>query len=254
MKLTRTRPPQRLFCLSILLFPIIAIIAATLPQSDLKYQYRGDRHEGVDKGFPVSDKAELISAVVSYSEKLNEIPAKYNLKFYLNQTEPVFVRVRELDNQHNYWMDRLRPQKAWRPGFDNEFQWSTDVVAKPKNIKLDDLGVVAQLGSDQPSVDMRVAPVILFGARYPDRITGYSFTYKISRKADVTCSFSKDVGNSPLLATQTSEVPGQRPRTCDWNVANLSEGWYKLTITIIYSNNGLKVDQFVRFYHRPSIR
>jgi hypothetical protein len=254
MKPTRLHPAQAFLCFFILLFPIIAIVAATLPQSDFKYRDRGDRKEGVDKGFPVSDRVELISAVVSYNERLNEIPDKYNLKFYLNQTEPVFVRVRELDNQYNYWLDQLRPPKPWRQGFDNDFQWSTDGVAKPKHITLDELGAVAQLGSADPSLDMRVAPVILFGTRHPDKITGYTFTYKISRKADVTCSFAKDVDNSPLLATQTSEVPGQRPRTVDWNVGNLSEGWYRLIITVIYSNNGEKIDQIVHFYHRPSVR
>jgi hypothetical protein len=235
-------------------FSIIMSTAAVTPQANLRYQDRGDRHEGIDKGFPVSDRVELISAAVSYSEKLSEIPDSYNLKFYLDQTEPTFIRVRELDNKYNYWIDQLRPIKPWHQGFENGFQWSTDVVAKAKHIALEDLGVVAQLGSNDPTLDMRVAPVILYSSTYPAKIESYSFTYKIGRKADVTCSFSKDVDNSPLLATQASEVPGQRPRTVDWNVTKLSEGWYRLMITVIYSNNGARVDQVIHFYHRPIVK
>jgi hypothetical protein len=114
--------------------------------------------------------------------------------------------------------------------------------------------VVAQLGSADSSLDMQVAPVILFSSQLPNKIDEYSFTFKISRKADVTCSFSKDSGSSPLLSTQNLLVSGQRPRTVSWRVGNAGEGWYRLTITVIYKNNSQKVEQFVRFYHHPSIR
>lgn len=254
MKLTRMRPARRLLSHLILIFPLLGSVVGSLPQSDLKYQDRGDRHEGIDKGFAVSDRVELISATVSHNEILARIPDEYKLKFYLDQTVPVYVRVREIDNKYNYWLDQLQPKNGWRQGFDNEFKWSTQDVIKRKQIKLDELGAVAQLGSGDPSLEMKVAPVLLFSAQLPSRIAGYSFIFKISRKADVTCSFSKDLDNSPLLSTQSFEVIGQRPRTVDWNVVNLNEGWYRLIITVIYSNNGQKVDQIVHFYHRPTFR
>jgi hypothetical protein len=254
MRLARTRPTLRLLSLFLALFLLVASAVGSLPQLDLKYQDRGDRYEGIDKGFKVSDRVELISAMVNYNERLNQIPDRYKLKFYLNQIVPVFVRVREIDNKYNYWLDKLQPINTWRKGFDNDFQWSTQDVIKRKHIKLDDLGAVAQLGSADPSLNMRVAPVILFHAQHPERIAGYTFTFKISRKADVTCSFAKDLDNSPVLSTQSFEVPGQRPRTVEWNASNAREGWYKLTITVIYSNNGQKVDQIIHFYHRPSVR
>jgi hypothetical protein len=254
MNLTNIRPTLRPLCLLLLISPLFGSAIESLPQSDLKYQDRGDRHEGIDKGFPVSDKVELISATVNYNETLNQIPNEYKLKFYLSQKVPVFVRVREIDNRFNYWMDQLKPRNGWRQGFDNDFQWSTQDVIKRKQIKLDELGAVAQLGSGDSSLDMKVAPVLLFSSRLPNRIDGYSFIFKISRKADVTCSFTRDLDNSPVLSTQSFQVPGQRPRSVDWNVGRLSEGWYRLTITVIYSNNGQKVDQIIHFYHRPSVR
>lgn len=223
-------------------------------QSELKYQDRGDRHEGINKGSPVSNRAELISARVDYNEVSKQIPDQYRLKFYLSQQVPVFVRVREIDSQYNYWMDKLKPRTGWHQGFDNDFQWPTDLVIKRKAIKLSDLGVVAQLDTDNQSLDMKVAPVILYGSKVPRAISGYSFTFKIGRKADVTCSFSKDDDNSPVLSSQSSKMLGQRPNTVNWKPTNAGEGWYRLTIKIVYGNNNGTVEQLVHFYHRPTIR
>ena len=239
-----------------LLLLLLASVAAPafMGQLELKYQDRGDRHEGIDKGFPVSDRVELISATIDHNEPLSQIPDQYKLKFFLSQKVPVFVRVREIDNKYNYWLDKLQPRNGWQQGFNNEFQWPTQEVIKRKQIRLDDLGAVAQLDTADSSLDMKVAPVILFSSQLPNRISEYSFTFKVGRKADVTCSFSKDSGTSPSLATQSFLVIGQRPRTVSWRAVNANEGWYRLSISVIYKNNSQKVDQIVRFYHRATIR
>lgn len=254
MYLENTKHSHRPLVASALLTLLAVPFLAGAFQSELKYQDRGDRHEGINKGSPVSDRAELISAMVKYNEVLREIPEQYRLKFYLSQQVPVFVRVREMDNKYNYWMDKLKPRTGWHQGFDNDFQWSTDVVIKRKAIKLSDLGVVAQLDTDNPSLDMRVAPVILYESKAPRTVSGYSFTFKISRKADVTCSFSKDDANSPVLSTQSFKMFGQRPNTVNWKPTNAGEGWYRLTIKIVYGNNNGTVEQLVHFYHRPTTR
>lgn len=256
----RIRVVRTLSILSVACFVFFLVLVPPKPQvesrgqSDLKYQDRGDRHEGIDKGFPVSDRVEIISATVDYVERVNEIPDTYRLKFYLNRTVPVFVRVREIDNKYNYWMDELRPKHPWGPGFDNEFQWPTQEVIKRKHIVLDDLGAVAQLGTRDPSLDMQLSPVILYSREPPSKITKYLFTFKVSRKADVTCSLFKDVKNSAVLSTQSFEMPGQRSRTVDWDVSNVSDGPYRLVITAIYRDNSQKVEQIVHFFHHASVR
>lgn len=241
-----------LFFSSLMILLLVPVLGAVL-QSDLKYQDRGNRYEGI-KGTPVSDRVELISAMVDYNERINQMPDQFKLKFYLSQQTSVFVRVREIDNKYNYWMDRLRPASGWQQGFGNEFQWPTGEVLKRKGIELDKLGAVAQLGSDDPSLDMRIAPVILFHSQSPRSIDRYSFTFEISRKADVTCSFSKDEDNSPILSTQSFEQTGRRPRTVNWSASNAGEGWYRLKINVVYSNNGQEINQIIRFYHRRNVR
>lgn len=224
------------------------------PQSELKYQDRGDRYEGV-KGTPVSDKVELISALVNYNENSTGLPAQFRLKFFLKDPAPVFITVREVDNRRNYWLDRVRPPSGWRSGYGNEFMWPTAEVVKPLgSIQLAGLGALVQLDTDEPEVDMRVAPAILYHTCPPSGVHGYLFAFKIGRKADVTWSVSRDEGNSPVLDTQSFNWPGQRPRTVSWSAENAREGWYRLRIKVIYSNNGQEVNKIVRFYHRPSVR
>ena len=51
-------------------------------QADLRYKDRGDRYEGI-KGFPVSDRIELLSAMVDYEEPTGQMPPYFRLKFFL---------------------------------------------------------------------------------------------------------------------------------------------------------------------------
>lgn len=223
-------------------------------QSELKYQDRGDRYEGV-RGTPVSDRVELISALVDYNEDGAGLPAQFRLKFFLKEPARVFITVREVDNRRNYWLDRVRPPSGWRPGYGNEFMWPTAEVVRPLgDIQLAGLGALVQLDTDEPEVDVRVAPAILYRMRPPAEAHGYLFSFKIGRTADVTWFFSKDEANSPVLDTQSFNWPGQRPRTVSWSARKAREGWYRLRIRVIYSNNGQEVNKIVRFYHRPSVK
>jgi hypothetical protein len=235
----------------------VALVPGTVQQAELKYQDRGDRYEGV-KGSPVSDRVELISAVVNHKENdPSQLPQQFKMKFYLPGQNKVFVTVREIDNQHDYWMDKIRPPSGWHQGFSNEFAWPTgEVVGRLADLKLADLGAVAQLDDNNLSPDMRVAPVILFYDQPPRTVGSYSFAFRISRKADVTCSFHRDEGKDSRVLFEKSfdDMRGNRPRAVDLNASNVREGWYRLNISVIYSNNGQKIDQIVRFYHRPTIR
>jgi hypothetical protein len=133
--------------------------------------------------------------------------------------------------------------------------WPTSEVVRPLGgIELAGLGALVQLDTDEPEVDVRVAPAILYHTRPPAKATGYLFAFRIGRKADVTWSVSRDEDNSPVRYPPSVNWPGQRSRTVSWSAENAREGWYRLRINVIYSNNGQEVNKLVRFYHRPSIR
>ncbi|HXQ69319.1 MAG TPA: hypothetical protein VN844_02480 [Pyrinomonadaceae bacterium] len=238
---------------------LIAVVAtlttAALTQEDLKYRDRGDRYEGIDKGQPVSGKVEVISVTAEHDQSQKSgIADAYKLKFYLRQQVPVFVRVREMDNRFSYWMDKLKPAKNWQQGFDNEFEWQTKDVIKQKRIQIQDLGAVAQLDSESPSLDMKVAPVMLFTGRRPTKVSGYSFTYSLNRRSNVTYSFASDSNpTNPLQEDKQNNVAEERSRTIIWDTSSVPEGWYRLTISATSRENNTKTEQVIHFYHRPRV-
>jgi hypothetical protein len=232
----------------------ILLFAAYHSQSNLKYQDRGDRYEGV-RGSPVSDRIELISALMDFQDaSYTKTPEVFKLKLYLPSETPIFVTVREIDVRQNYWMDRIRPSGGWRPGM-NEFAWSTNEVIKPlKNLKLSDLGAVAQLETNQPSTDMKVIPAALFHTTQPRIVSRYAFAFRISRKANVTCTISEDKANGAVLNTKS--IPGMLgnlPRSIVWDASAAKEGWYRLGINVVYRNDNKEINQIVHFYHRPKL-
>ena len=250
------RRMRLLFCLALLVTLLLmmppSLVIGIKSQTELRYQDRGNRYEGV-KGSPVSARVDFISALADYRENVG-MTDQFKLKFYLSEKTQVYITIRELDNRRNYWMDRIRPSSDWRTGFGNEFQWPSQEVVRPLGLQLTNLGAVVQLGSEEPSQDVRVAPAILYQSSPPRTIGKYLFTFMIGRKADATCSFSRDEDNSPILSTESFQMIGRRPRTCSWNASRASEGWYRLSVKITYSNNNEEANKVVHFYHRPSVR
>src|SRR5262245_59335074 len=89
-------------------------VSVASPQVELQYQNRGNRNEGI-RSMPVSGgDIELISAVVNYREASRQSPDLFRLKLYLQQQTQVYVIVREIDNKHGYWMDKVRPSQPWK--------------------------------------------------------------------------------------------------------------------------------------------
>lgn len=223
-------------------------------QPDLRYKDRGDRYEGI-KGFPVSDRIELLSAMVDYEEPTGQMPPYFKIKFFLKKRTSVFVTVRETNNRRNYWLDRIRPSTNWQSGFANEFSWPTDDVIRPlKDIGLYDLSGLARLEKDDPSVDVRVAPCILFYSQPPARVDRYIFGFRLSQRADVDWLISRDEKNAPTLDRASFKMPGRVARVIRWDASQAKDGWYRLKITVIFSSNGKEVNQIVRFYHRAVVK
>src|SRR5262249_46704409 len=101
-----------------------------LAQTELEYQNRGNRYEGI-KPKPVSGyDIELISVLADYKGQIRALPDQIKIQFYLERPSTVFLTVRELDYKLYYWLDRVMPPNPWQAGFGNEFSWGTDVVLR----------------------------------------------------------------------------------------------------------------------------
>jgi hypothetical protein len=236
-------------------FFCLIFINAAVTQTDLQYQNRGNRYEGI-KPKPVSGlDIELISAMVNYQEEINQPPDFYKIRFFLKNSTDVHINIRELDYRYYYWMDKINPEENWRPGFDNVFAWPTnDVIQKLNKLKLYDLGVVARLNKTEPAKVEEVSPVILYNNKIPETINGYLFTFKINGDARFTCSIYREGQESPVFTSVFRRQRGGRPFTVRWNSTEAEEGSYKLVIKGYFLDNNIPISQTVRFFHQPIVK
>jgi hypothetical protein len=243
-----------LFCLlgTLLLIPL----ARAQYPVDVNYKKRDHRYEGI-KSQPVAGYyIELISALAMPREEVQGMPEKLKLRFFLKELYPVYITVRERDSQHNYWMDRVIPQRPWHLGYNNEFAWPTrDVLNRlTPQIKVNDLAVLARLKKSGPSQIEQVAPVILYSSRAPSAIEGYMFTFRMNVDARLSCSVYKENEATSLIIQNFPREPAGRPFTFIWNSSGMSEGLYRLGIKGKKLSNNENINLTVVFYHQPAIK
>ncbi|GAB1724420.1 MAG: hypothetical protein GDA65_03805 [Nitrospira sp. CR1.1] len=242
---------QKLFALLLLLVPL-SLWAA----SDLDYQNRGDRFEGV-RPRPVSGyDIEVISALVDYHEPAEQLPDQLRVAFYLQGQAPVHLTVREQDYRLYYWLDRVKPAKDWQAKSVNEFTWPTGAVLRQLDQKLNlyELGVLIRLRKDTPASVEDIAPAILYHARPPEKVGGYLFTMKTNGDARLSCKVYREGEPAELMAQTFRRNPGGRPFTVRWDAGGAQEGYYRLVCNGYFLDTSQPLQQTVRFFHRSAVR
>lgn len=238
----------------LMFFFLFLLVPTAFSQSNLEYKNRGNRYEGI-KMKPVSNyNIELISARVDYTERINLVPDKFKIKFYLSETVEVHLVVRELDYKHYYWLDKVRPTKAWHKGFENKFVWPTHVVVQQlKGLRMYDLGTVVRLKRSEPSKIEEVAPAIFYHHQIPETVQGYLFTFKTRSDARFICSVYKEGQTQPIFSLPFPRQRGNRPFTVRWNSEKAADGLFYLVIKGYFLDTNEPLDQSVRFYHRRNV-
>jgi hypothetical protein len=196
---------------------------------------------------------ELMSAVAVPVESASTMPDKLKLRFFLKQTYPVFITVRERDLQHNYWMDNVVPTVPWHQGFNNEFVWPTrDVLKRLRpRVMVKDLAVVARLQRSHPTQNERVAPVVFYHSRVPTAIEGYMFTFAVNVDARFSCSVYRENAATPLVVENFPRESAGRAFTFIWRSQRLAEGEYRVVVKGKRLINNEDFTLVVSFYHQP---
>jgi hypothetical protein len=221
----------------------------------LHYQDRDDRYEGIRPEAKSGRDLELISVRVDYREDTKGMPQRLKLKFFLPETRDVYLTVRELEYDHYYWMDKVKPHAPWRAGFYNLFEWSTtDVLQRLTGLEVYELGVVAILGTEEQTGQDRIAPVILYHRNPPRRIGAYLFTAKTNTPATLTCSVYPAGEPSAIYRQTLRRVRAGKPFTCRWNAASAVEGGYRLVVDGYSLQTNDPITQVIDFYHKPDAR
>ncbi len=224
--------------------------------TNLDYQNRGDRFEGV-KPKPVSGyDIEVISVLADYQEPANQLPDQLRVGFYLQSQTPVQLTVREQDYRLYYWLDRVTPAKGWQAKSVNEYTWPTAAVLRQLDQKLNpyELGVLIRLGRDTPAENEDIAPAILYHAQLPDKIGGYLFTMKTNGDARLSCKVLRGKESAELMTQTFRRIPGGRPFTVRWDAKGAQEGQYSLVCNGYFLDTNQPLHQTVRFFHRPAAR
>jgi hypothetical protein len=240
---------QKLFALLLLLVPL-AVSAA----SDLDYQNRGDRFEGIRPKPVAGYDIEVISVLVDYQEPAERLPDQLRIAFYLQGQTPVHLTVREQDNRLFYWLDRVTPAKEWRAKSINEFTWPTETVLRQLDHKLNmyELGVLIRPRREVPASVEDIAPAILYHARPPEKIGGYLFTMKTNGDARLSCKVYREGETTAMMTQVFRRIPGGRPFTVRWDAGDAQEAQYILVCTGYFLDTNQPVAQSVRFFHKPT--
>jgi hypothetical protein len=240
---------------------VFSFVLWGLPQilwadSNLDYQNRGDRFEGV-RPKPVSGyDIEVISVLADYQEPAPQLPDQLRVGFYLQNLTPVHLTVREQDYRLYYWLDRVKPAKEWQARLVNEYTWPTGAVLRQLDQKLNlyELGVLIRLGKDTPAENEEVAPAVLYHAQLPEKITGYLFTMKANGDARLSCKVLRGKEPTELMTQAFRRIPGGRPFTVRWDAKGAQEGQYALVCNGYFLDTNQPLRQTVRFFHRPTAR
>ncbi|MDM8558501.1 hypothetical protein [Candidatus Parabeggiatoa sp. HSG14] len=227
--------------------------------SELAYQYREDRCEGiidVKTGNPVIT---LISATLGNPQATGypqggKLPF-FHLKFFLEKSSKINIEVRELTSKNDYIMDNVKPRHVWGQGW-NDYQWKTEEVLEKldTSLTINDLGVVASL--EKTRGKEWITPVIFFDKNKVPLVKKftYYFTFRLGSRAKIDYDlflFDEQIKKTILENKPLHEQ--DELFVIDLSTSLLKEsGFFELTIRGKYAH-GQSFSQIVRFYHNKNI-
>lgn len=224
-------------------------------QDGLEYQSRGHYFEGV-RPSPVSGfDIELLSGVVEHGAQPRTMPDVLTLSFFADRAESISLTVREVDNSHFYWLDRVRPEVPWAGGRTSNFRWDTRKVLQrmAPPLRVVDLGVVVRVGRAEPSADEQILPAALIADLQPVTVAAYRFTFKPCCDANVSCSLHAQNAEAALVTQVFRRTPGGRPFSCRIDAATLAGGAYRIVLVGYLTETNQRIHQVVRFSHRATL-
>jgi hypothetical protein len=235
---------------------LVLLPQALWADSQLDYQNRGDRFEGIRPKPVAGYDIEVISVLVDYQEPAEQLPDQLRVTFYLQSPASVYLTVREQDYRLFYWLDRVKPAEDWKAKSLNKFTWPTGAVLRQLDQKLNlyELGVLIRLKKETPASVEDIAPAILYHAKLPDKIGGYLFSMKTNGDARLSCKVYREGEPAEIMTQAFRRIPGGRPFTVRWDAGSAREGQYSLVCNGYFLDNSQPVQQSVRFFHRPTAR
>ena len=223
-------------------------------QANLTYQNRGRFSEGIRTAPSTGPSLDLIAALIDYREPCPSLPSTFRALFFLPESGPVYLTIREMENRYFYWLDKVQPESAWQVGKSNRFDWLTTTVIRNLTFResplaLDDLGAIARLGNQTPSKAERVVPVALYHSRPPQSVPGYRFVFQPGARMRLQFELFAREKQTPFGKQSFPSVLANQPHPVQWDTRDWPEGWYRMVVSGYALANNEPVNATVDFYH-----
>jgi hypothetical protein len=234
---------------------LAALVTTAASAADPRaYGPRGDCSEGI-RIKPIAGRdIELISALADTAAgPVQGMPRRLRLWFFLPAGESPRINVRELDNRHFYWLDRVR--RPWNTGAINVFDWPTiRVIRQIRGLVPRHLGALVRLGADGSGARERVAPAVLSGTNGLEPIVGYRFTFKTGGPAHMVCRLFPlpSSEGTPLWEKAFPRVDGGRAFTCRVPADRVGRGPHRLVLSGYSLRDSAPIRQLVDFAPWPT--
>lgn len=229
----------------------LGVSSAALAGVDAAYARRGDYWEGVKAREVGGAGLALIAAQAKWRGQATADPENLHIRFFLGQSQKVALQVCERQNEHFYWLDKVRLGQNWPQGFANEFTWPTAPVIRRLHLSLADLAVVARLRGDKPTDEEAIAPVLLYADSPPTEIEGYVFSFHLGATAQLQWQIYRTDASQPLASGRLGLKQADEVFDVYWQTTGQAAGDYRLVLNGKRRADSLPVTQTVHFHHQP---
>ncbi len=232
------------------LLTLLTLISLGLFANELKYQNRGNYHEGL-RSIPVNAKHGIELLNLQIRSNNTEIPEYPKIRFFHPKGyEKVYLNIRDISGLSYYWLDKVK--KEWISDSINDFSWpSSEVLKKLENpISLEDIGIVVRLGKEGKNPEEIIAPA-MFTPTQEKHNRVYIFNF-ISRHAAILSLYYID----PRTKKQTILQKKRRVQgkvnfafELDSKKLGLAIGWHTLGIHGYSTLDNSEIRKLIKFYH-----
>ncbi len=241
------------------LFLFITLTASSfMAVASAQYEYRKlsnpNRMEGLRK-VPMSGTGISLLSFITYCEplSLSDSPV-LRIRFFLLQPSEVYITAVEL-RRHGASHYHMKPlQTSWSSGWQEFDSWPTSDFLQPLDISLDEVGIVARLGTDRPGSGT-IAPILLYEKNYP--VESMKYTVHLLPKntlSRVDYSVIRITDNEVVESRRLLNLAANVPFAVVFSLAGHKSGQYRLLINSKELGRTSGPSRQFIFYHRRQLR
>ena len=237
----------------LLLFIIFQQPEKVYCQDPYEYKEHGIRMEGRTYEEVSASGIELISFLAHKEEFDPGKDVDLKIRFFLENDTSLFITARELNIRKYYKMKPI--QTDWAKGWQEFGPWPTKDVLSPLGLTLDELGVVGRIRTNDRIGSGRVAPLIIYYSKLPEKIGEYTL-YFIPRQelASAECRLYMQNEKIPIQRELINKgLFGGVPFPIKIDISQQREGIYRLILDCRYKNRTSGPQRTYTFYHKPKI-